>query len=1258
MRLNLVIYYLFDFYKYMGLGGEIFFMKFLRSFTVGGMLLLGSGTVWANDGDVGLNINSQNITPYSASLSWDCQNNSEVKCYKVFCNGKLLFTTFEYNYDFKSLTPNQNYTFTIKAVDNDGNELKDGSISFKTLAANDSNFFLLNSYSFNRQGTKVSYFDGVKEAMDELYPTPEAYSRKYNDPQKWYDFYNLKTRTPYKTEILNNINFNFFEYGEKSILNSEKSKYLAMTFDGFLVIGEDGEYAFKAEHDNSFILEIDGKEVINEMKYKNCKDASIVKTNLLAGVHRVKITFYEFSGVRSTLLMEWAGPNFNFRPLDGYSFVQLADSVNPYLAKDADFDGVLDSVEAEKGAANNSWDSDGDGLTDYEEIVKFNSKPNQKDSDKDGIEDAIEVKIAKTDLMVVDNNNNENLFSAINTDVQNDKLTLSWEFSGSNVSEYKIYRNFNEIGSTMKTAFTLPVTSEKDVYYIVAVNVNGKRNFKKITPISLNSDQKAYLAWKKRNEIPIDSFFDADFDADGRNNFKEYQLGTNPMVAPLVSAKNLVRIPGLITTYSDKMWASESLQDLSTTKTEILTDINFKVGEAEVLNSGKTDDVHICFKGYFNAPNSGLYKFLTAYDDSITIYIDGVQVFSDDWNYVGYLWSKHLRAGMHSIKIEYYEGSGGAMLDLKWAPPGDELEPMAGDVFWHVKKHSAELNEYIAWGKDSDGDGLTNAYELEHGTDMNNADSDGDGISDYDEINKYNTDPNNADSDGDGISDGDEINKFKSDPNVFDVKIKSYIEIAKLNGAEFTSSTGTWIKQAESIESACAIGTLSYKFSTEQVGVFQLNIKSALKAKRNYKVDIYCDDVLVISEALNNLKENTDYVFEGLVQHLQPGEHTIKLLFDNSNRGNVLTINEVEILKPFSGDLNQDGIDDWVANYAKNLTTLPKVPTTSKVSPVIVEGENKFAETLKINDETVNAYNGENWHKELTLSEIDSDNNFKFNFQNGLKKVAKKIKWVATNILAESDEITVKKGSAMLLTAMPTTENAVFTSAQVTIDNVSYPVAETTPKKITFNEVKDYQIKGSYVDSNGKKIEKTLTVKVIDYTFDKENITMTTASATTFTLPEIPENMYLMVTGNINNALSNSSKLILDSDHWNRSQAVVVRLKDNDQIIATLPIKLIRFYGIGETSFYTVETLEDGTQIMQLESICYPMQNNYSIEYKIFLSGVAFEDGTANKIFNSNQFGITGTSYVRFVKTPAAPKTAACHNATFKINGKKVQDLY
>jgi hypothetical protein len=70
----------------------------------------------------------------------------------------------------------------------------------------------------------------------------------------------------------------------------------------------------------------------------------------------------------------------------------------------------------------------------------------------------------------------------------------------------------------------------------------------------------------------------------------------------------------------------------------------------------------------------------------------------------------------------------------------------------------------IVESDDPDGDGLTTAQELALGTDPLRADTDGDGVSDYDEVNLYHTNPLMADTDSDGVSDADEL-VASSDPN-------------------------------------------------------------------------------------------------------------------------------------------------------------------------------------------------------------------------------------------------------------------------------------------------------------------------------------------------------------------------------------------------------------------------------------------------------------------------------------------------------------
>jgi len=66
--------------------------------------------------------------------------------------------------------------------------------------------------------------------------------------------------------------------------------------------------------------------------------------------------------------------------------------------------------------------------------------------------------------------------------------------------------------------------------------------------------------------------------------------------------------------------------------------------------------------------------------------------------------------------------------------------------------------------KDTDADGLMDYIEERLGTNPKNPDTDGDGLLDGEEVNKYGTDPLKHDTDGDGLTDGDEVKKHKTDP--------------------------------------------------------------------------------------------------------------------------------------------------------------------------------------------------------------------------------------------------------------------------------------------------------------------------------------------------------------------------------------------------------------------------------------------------------------------------------------------------------------
>lgn len=84
------------------------------------------------------------------------------------------------------------------------------------------------------------------------------------------------------------------------------------------------------------------------------------------------------------------------------------------------------------------------------------------------------------------------------------------------------------------------------------------------------------------------------------------------------------------------------------------------------------------------------------------------------------------------------------------------------DGHWNI---GAGLTLALSADPDPDKDGLTTEQENKLGTDPRKKDTDGDGISDGDEVNKYRTNPNSKDTDGDSLEDGKEIKTHQTNPN-------------------------------------------------------------------------------------------------------------------------------------------------------------------------------------------------------------------------------------------------------------------------------------------------------------------------------------------------------------------------------------------------------------------------------------------------------------------------------------------------------------
>jgi len=110
------------------------------------------------------------------------------------------------------------------------------------------------------------------------------------------------------------------------------------------------------------------------------------------------------------------------------------------------------------------------------------------------------------------------------------------------------------------------------------------------------------------------------------------------------------------------------------------------------------------------------------------------------------------------VRLELPEWPAGARgtrylrVELREAAPADGEDRNESEV---VRRDSHEAQvQVIAKEGDLDGDGLSNAREVELGTDFTTADTAGNGLSDSEEVYQYGTDPLAADTTGDGVGDG------------------------------------------------------------------------------------------------------------------------------------------------------------------------------------------------------------------------------------------------------------------------------------------------------------------------------------------------------------------------------------------------------------------------------------------------------------------------------------------------------------------------
>ena len=373
-------------------------------------------------------------------------------------------------------------------------------------------------------------------------------------------------------------------------------------------------------------------------------------------------------------------------------------------------------------------DSDGDGLTDEDEINIYGTNPSRADTDGDGLTDSQEIRIYNT--------------NAVNPDTDGDCLLDSFE-----ILNY-------ETNATNKDTDGDSVDDGIEIYsYGFDYNRTCIGSPETLTN-GFNSDPAKDNIPNDGTDVinALDSNNHKDSDGDGLSDSAEIYYGTNPL---------------LDDTDLDGLKDGEEVNVYDTNATNPDTDGDCLLDSFEILNY-ETNST--------NKDSDG-----DGIEDGIEIYSYGVDV-----NKTCLSVPEMIATGFNpapAISNVFINGSEDAVINAldpntNKDSDGDGLSdsdenfygtnPLSDDSDSDGLKDGEEILVYDtnATNSDTDGDGLKDGEEVHtYDTNATNPDTDGDCLLDSFEILNYETNATNSDTDGDNVKDGIEIYSYGVDVN-------------------------------------------------------------------------------------------------------------------------------------------------------------------------------------------------------------------------------------------------------------------------------------------------------------------------------------------------------------------------------------------------------------------------------------------------------------------------------------------------------------
>jgi len=645
---------------------------------------------------------------------------------------------------------------------------------------------------------------------------------------------------------------------------------------------------------------------------------------------------------------------------------------------------------------------------------------------------------------------------------------------------------------------------------------------------------------------------------------------------------------------------------------------------------------------------------------------DRLFVFADfDLSGRTYLNIPRLSAGTHRIGIKWTNPD-----PVYYYPIGKKRDSNleVEKLFLHaLDAPDADTNGIQDWAEaelggdpqeDTDGDGLSDYDEaFVHGTSLLLADTDGDGLEDGQEIG-LDSDPLDADTDGDGVGDGVEQTQAFTDPLSADFDGTS-TTLQTVNGRDTTDRFGEWGTDGNALYARTRNGWVEYELAVASPGTYGLEVEAAqhnpLSIQDRFDLALYVDGAFAGRQWLRApLGSSGTALF--FTPHVTAGTHTFRIRWHNIEANSFISIVGLR-LKSFGGT-------EWQTNRRGNMTGLSAPEASSVVSPVCLEGETHRFESLSMHASyapegatqqviAVKHGIGDNWYADVLLSPTNATQICVTNAA-GSRSFVTNVTWQPLNLLdnAYTNGLMIRDGDSLLLTAYPEgASNGTVTVEVLEGTNVLTNAVTTidVPVQYRFDTGGVFTVSGSYSNA-ASATNAVLGVEVVQSSFAGDPVCVY-GTTRGWDCPGLSSNAVVE-----HDPLLTVQSMPLESG--GRSFSLRSTSAEPLYLVARLPAPGGGEWGesgpildnarvqcisvTGSRAMRTVTVFPDGSRMVMLQIALSSVPEDLVVQFQVAAGGVMFDDGTTARTVTAADFDAFG-QYEYYLVLAEGASGSGCH---------------